>query len=288
MQRRFKALQLISLKERAGQEHQQKQGRSSAYGWVLLVPAAIAGFLGCWQVNRRQWKQELLQRRTAALQAEPVDILQAVDVPEEYTRVTCRGELQHDKSVFLGPRPRTVMGTSTPGYVVITPLRAPDWGRAVLVARGWAPAEWRDDASLRQRSEPAGEVQVTGVVRGSENRSSFVPDNQPERGAWYWIDVPALAHACGLPSDTPLVEVMTAEPAEPARSAVPTSMDVLAMRTSVPHVEEQYPLAKPAADLLQFSVMPDDHRNYALIWFSLAGITLPLALRAVKQRRVPR
>ena len=43
-------------------------------------------------------------------------------------------------------------------------------------------------------------------MRGSEQPSSFVPANDPASGQWFWIDVPALARAAGLPLDTPLVE----------------------------------------------------------------------------------
>lgn len=51
---------------------------------------------------------------------------------------------------------------------------------------------------------------MEGVTRVSEPRSSFVPDNNPGKGEWYWVDVPALAQAAGLPPETQLVEVRAA------------------------------------------------------------------------------
>ena len=36
--------------------------------WVLLIPSVISGFLGVWQVQRLQWKEQLLSERAAALQ----------------------------------------------------------------------------------------------------------------------------------------------------------------------------------------------------------------------------
>ncbi len=47
---------------------------------------------------------------------------------------------------------------------------------------------------------------MEGIVRSSEQPSSFVPANDPASGQWFWIDVPALAAAAGLPPDTPLIE----------------------------------------------------------------------------------
>lgn len=65
-----------------------------------------------------------------------------------------------------------------------------------------------------------------------------------------------------------------------ARSSAPTSMELMALRTRTSSAQEQYPLPRTMEDLMTFSVMPHDHRNYALTWFSLAGATALLALRA--------
>lgn len=143
-------------------------------------------------------------------------------------------------------------------YVLITPLVNREWGHAVLVNRGWVPAEWKTDAQLRASGCPMGrvlvpswtygccfghashadaaalpvsvhhcltsklmqllpfslrqgllleQVHIEGVIRESEKPSSFVPANTPAKGEWYWVDVPNLARAAGLPPDTPLMEV---------------------------------------------------------------------------------
>lgn len=232
------------------------------------------------------------------------------------------------------------------------------------------------------------QVQIIGVTRSSEDRSSFVPDNDPAKGEWYWLDVPALAKAAGLPPDTDLVQVLwshfqmvcqacqmqkdsaplhaslltTSFQAQPfisqpfklspsyfhgmicvccegchgymkeqtelrrsscksrrncveaatssrclppnrdfqamlpmqvisegqgsaARTSAPTSMELMAMRTRTSTPQEQYPLPRTVEDLMTFSVMPYDHRNYALTWFSLAGATALLALRAGRLKK---
>ena len=66
------------------------------------------------------------------------------------------------------------------------------------------------------------------------------------------------------------------------RSSAPTTMEILAMRTRSGGTqnEAEYPITRSADDLLTFSVMPADHRNYALTWFALAGATSFLAVRA--------
>lgn len=48
-------------------------------------------------------------------QAEPCELESLPQNPAEYTRLSAKGTFQHDKSVYVGPRPRTVMGTANPG-----------------------------------------------------------------------------------------------------------------------------------------------------------------------------
>ncbi len=69
-----------------------------------------------------------------------------------------------------------------------------------------------------------------------------------------------------------------------ARSSAPTSMELLALRTRAHAAAEQYPLPRSLDDLMNFSVMPHDHRNYALTWFALSGATALLAVRAARGR----
>jgi len=91
--------------------------------------------------------------------------------------------------------------------MLVTPLHSDEWNRPVLVNRGWVPSTWRSDTQFRQRWETSGTVSLEAVTRVSEDPSSFVPQNNPKTGEWFWIDIPTMATAVGLPADTPLVEV---------------------------------------------------------------------------------
>ena len=91
--------------------------------------------------------------------------------------------------------------------MLVTPLHSDEWNRPVLVNRGWVPSTWRSDPQFRQQWETSGAVSLEAVTRVSEDPSSFVPQNNPNTGEWFWIDIPAMATALGLPMDTPLVEV---------------------------------------------------------------------------------
>ena len=65
-------------------------------------------------------------------------------------------------------------------------------------------------------------------------------------------------------------------------TAMPTAMDVLAFKAQAPKQTSLYPLPRKMSEIVEVSVMPIDHRNYALTWFSLSGATALLALKALK------
>ncbi len=57
-------------------------------------------------------------------------ISQATEALPEYRRVWCQGELLHERSIFVGPRPRTVMGSAkSPGQHLVLRVAAA-FGRA--------------------------------------------------------------------------------------------------------------------------------------------------------------
>ena len=104
-----------------------------------------------------------------------------------YRRVTLRGKWDHSHSILLGPR---VMDGKN-GFHLITPLVRTD-GSTVLVDRGFI-----SEASKIKLSTPEGEVEIQGMLRESQARNSFTPDNNPEKGEWYWADIAAMANYAG-------------------------------------------------------------------------------------------
>ena len=65
---------------------------------------------------------------------------------------------------------------------------------------------------------------------------------------------------------------------------MPTTMEGLAGRAHGPPAAQDHPIPRELGDLKSFSVMPSDHRNYALTWYSLSAATAFLALRAARTR----
>ena len=102
-----------------------------------------------------------------------------------------------------------------------------------------------------------------------------------------------MAKAMKLPDSTQLVEVVTTSDQlmQYGGKAKASAMDILAGKTTVRQIrgerdEERYPIPKSLGDLQHFSVMPRDHLNYALTWFSLSAATSGLAWKIISRRRI--
>jgi surfeit locus 1 family protein len=203
------------------------------------------------------------------------------------------------------------MGTTEVGYLAVTPLvyseqQTTSIGnsstnntalngnktkhndrREILVLRGWVPASWKTSASSGNIPCPPNAAMTTtvqGVVRFGEDPGTFVPDNKPEEGTWFYLNSEQLADAVGLPRGTPLVEVISDSEQVKMLETGPTVLDVLGGRGKLPPApEEVYPLAKSEGDMGAFSVMPRDHLNYAATWFTLMAATGGMAIKALRK-----
>lgn len=119
----------------------------------------------------------------------------------------------------------------------------------------------------------------------SETPSAFVPANAGSE--WFWIDVPALAAAAKLPPDTLLVEAL-APPGHALPGTYPSVRRArrrLSPQCRAPADSRAAAQAQAEASLLHFSVTPDEHRNYAFTWFTLAAATGVIAALAVRSKR---
>ncbi|KAF8058109.1 SURF1 [Scenedesmus sp. PABB004] len=258
----------------------------SAKHAVLLVPSAVAAAMAGWQVQRMRWKEGLVAEAQAAMEQPPVDLL--AGGAARFRRVATQGRYDHARAAFVGPRPLgyqpkdpdvklgmramlVVPSALKSGFLLLTPLTSDDGRHTVLVNRGWVPPYWKAEWAARYAAlQPAGPVAVTGVVQGSEEPSSFVPPNSPATGEFFWLDVPGIAEALGLPRSTPLVQVLTDESTFLKGEAPSTAGEV-------------FPLPKPITSVVAFGTMPLGHFNYAVGWAAMSAAMAALALKLARK-----
>lgn len=160
--------------------------------------AATIGFLalGWWQVERRTWKLDLIERVEARVHAAAVPLPPSSQWPsvnmrdDAYRKVRAEGVFQHDCET-----PVQALTERGAGYWLLTPLRTADG--VVLVNRGFVPSE-RDNPGVREAGRRAGPVAVTGLMRMTEPKGTLLRSNDPAAGRWYSRDVEAILRKCGI------------------------------------------------------------------------------------------
>ncbi|MBL0968349.1 MAG: SURF1 family protein [Brevundimonas sp.] len=198
----------------------------------------LFGGLGVWQVQRLQWKTQLIADVEARAHAAPFPAPAPGDTNggvEAYQAVRAQGGFAHDRETLV--QAVTALG---PGYWVVTPLET-DRGFTVLVNRGFVPGE---RVAGRDWVRPEGLQSVRGLLRVTEPNGGFLRANDPAGDRWRSRDVAAIAQAKGV---TGPVASYFIDAADDGQGAWP----------------------RGGLTVLKFS---NSHLVYALTWFALAGL----------------
>lgn len=219
--------------------------------WLFLLlalsVAAVCLRLGFWQLDRLGERRARNEEIRVGLSQPPISLNEALDSSQlsAYQRVEAQGQFDPEQEILLSPRARNGL----PGVHLVTPLLLSGQPEAILVDRGWIPADERN-LPERAKFETSEIVSVTGYLRASVEQASlfFLPENGDEGAKleWQTLDLAAIQGQI----EQPLVDwvlVLT----DPVESASPQ------------------PIPQPDLDLSE-----GPHLGYALQWFSFAAIAL--------------
>jgi surfeit locus 1 family protein len=220
----------------------------------LLTLVTLVGLvgLGLWQLQRLEWKEDLIARVEARTKAAPITLAKATDLARQgtdpsYIRVRVEGRFHHGKERYL-----YALSGREPGWTVITPLETAK-GEMVLVARGFVPGALQDPAT-RRPGQIEEIVTVTGLLRAGQEQGAFAPDADLEAKRWFWRDLPGMRRSM-FPGAT-------------------TEIAPFFLEAEASDVPGGWP--KGGQTRLEF---PNKHLQYALTWFLLAiGLVVIFAL----------
>ncbi len=223
---------------------------------LLALAFVFVGLLalGLWQVERRAWKLDLIQRVDARVHAAPVAAPGPGQWPsisaarDEYRRVVVEGHFLPTHAVRV--QALTELG---PGYWWVVPLQRDD-GTVVLVNRGFIAPEVNPEALRGMDGTPR--QSVTGLLRLSEPGGGFLRRNAPARDRWYSRDVQAIADARKLTRVAPYFIDADRDPSVPVGEADGHSGPVGGLT------------------VVRFN---NNHLQYALTWFALALMVVAAA-----------
>ena len=235
-------------------------------GWLfttllVLAGTAVCARLGIWQLDR------LDQRRAFNTQVETMRAADMLDLNQElpsdidsmeWRSVAVTGEYDFENQVVI----RNQYNGNQYGYHIITPLLFD--GGAVLVDRGWIPADGNSAPSDWRKYDEVGPQNVTGQIRIGQAQPIIggvadpeLSSDQTRMDAWNNLNLERIAKQIPYPILTVYVQPNT----EDAASAPPIAF-------------------QPIVELTEGS-----HFGYALQWFTFATILFvgyPFYLRKQK------
>jgi surfeit locus 1 family protein len=227
---------------------------------LVLLALALLLALGTWQVQRLQWKEQLLADMAERQHAPPVGAGEIADMLAEgrdieYRTMTVAGVFDHERErhFFATHQGRT-------GFYVYTPMTLAG-GDVLFVNRGFVPYDLKDPAT-RLQGQIEGQVRLTGYARSRLNGkpSTIVPDNEPAKNLFFWKDLDVMASSAGID----------------AASLLPFFMDADASQAN--------PGGWPQGGVTQFA-LTNNHLQYAVTWYGLAAALVVVVLGVLWRRR---
>ncbi|KAM7357610.1 surfeit locus protein 1 [Cochliomyia hominivorax] len=248
-----------------GAPSMKNEEKVTPLGWFLmLIPVTTFG-LGCWQVKRKVWKEQLINDLETLTKIPPVDLPEDLSNLKnmEYRAVNVKGHFIHEKELLMGPRgfvrpdgAETVGGLFSQrdtgnGYWVITPFKLAGRDDVVLINRGWIPRKSMKPET-RMAGQIAGEIEMTCVVRKGEQRPQFTPEHKG--GVFLYRDLDKMCALTG---------------------AQPVFLDAN-YESSVP--------GGPIGGQTRITLR-NDHLSYLITWYSLSLATGFLWYRNILKRK---
>ena len=214
---------------------------------LLALPVLIG--LGLWQLDRREWKLDLIAKLEERQKEPPILLPNEAawgSLPLEelyYRHVRIKGEFLHDKEIHWFAQD----ASGQVGYQIITPV-ALEFGGYVLVDRGFVPASLKT-RETRPETVFDAEADLVGSIVPSAVADSLDLDPDLQTNIWYVRDVQAMAAWREVTPAAPFLVIAE----EPSPQAPFTPIPVVAN-------------------------LRNEHLNYALTWFGLAGALIAVYL----------
>lgn len=225
---------------------------------IVLLAFLVLLTLGAWQSARLTWKENLISHIEKSIDQEPVALNQALlDMVDDkdagwlYKRISLSGYLEEDTIRYVIPRTRDgVVGAQVLGLLDLQLSDDTD-----LNANGpfyiWADLGWVEKGQELDAAA-LGNLNFTDQIfylQMPPAQGYFQPDNDFNEREIYWSDIEGLNNYEGvLPEQTIAAIAYNLEP-------------ISGMDNLQPHS-------------LSASDLPNNHRKYAIFWFSMAVILL--------------
>jgi cytochrome oxidase assembly protein ShyY1 len=239
----------------------------AGFGVFTLLMVALFVGLGVWQLQRRVEKHALIAALTERLAAAPAPLPQAAQwnaltpAQDEFRRVSFAATYQRLPDAMVYSSGSAVRDDiSGPGTWAFLRARL-STGETVVINAGFVQNTMQDRAQQDRAVTPLvtnEPVTLTGYIRFPEAAGMLTPPENPARRLWFTRDHLAMARAFGWGEVAPFY-IDLEQPVPASGIPKPGPLDV--------HLK-------------------DDHLQYAITWFGLAGaVVIAFGVWARAQRR---
>ena len=140
--------------------------------------------LGYWQLQRLQWKNDLISSIELNYNSKTIDfpILNDADNKYEYMQTHIEGKFMVKQSMFFFRS--NLKGES--GYEIVVPFKTTH-SKDVYVIIGWIPFDKKDEIDLKFIDDSA-LTKIEGSLIYSKKRKPLIPDNDISSNVWYLMN----------------------------------------------------------------------------------------------------
>jgi surfeit locus 1 family protein len=238
---------------------------------LLVIATCIFLFsLGIWQLQRLEWKQNLIAQITERPLMPPVGFDDAVSPKTTmqdtmiWRRLRLTGHFDHAKTAFVFTVLSDPKGAyEGPGYWIMTPFIIQTTQAVIWVNRGFVP-EQQIDTYKENDDKPDNIVAVEGLIRPSEEPNFMTPADEPAQNIFFIRNTDNLSIAKKLD----------------LQKVAPFSIDLLEGQDA-----NTAPLPQAGESRLTYT---NPHLGYALTWFGLAIVLFVMYTAFIYMRLSPK
>ena len=207
---------------------------------LILVTIAILLLIsfGNWQLRRLDEKENFITSIETNIANLAIALDELQSLPKNYSKISLSGHFLPNKNAYLYGR-RTA-SPEKDGYYLLSAFAA-DNGQTYMVSRGWLPHSVKGNLDT---STPPDTETIEGITLPSEKKNFFVPDNDTKNNVWFTLDLQMATEVLGA-----------------------TNKDFYLMQIN----NNSLPKGVSPLTTTHLSKVRNDHIEYAITWYSLAG-----------------
>ncbi|HCM83471.1 MAG TPA: SURF1 family protein [Alphaproteobacteria bacterium] len=226
--------------------------RSKNFIFHTIILGTIIGVfsLGVWQLQRREWKHALINTLQVRLSESPISLPPGAGEDFHWRRVLMAGRLDLARSIYIPRYAPEHTGFKQWGYELYAPFTRSN-GETYVFRYGWTPQKLpQDELRVSERI-------IDAYVRPFSDSGFRWIKNQPDENKWAYAS-PEIYQFFGVAEQEFFLDNN--------------------LVSSLPDIKKSDEFRQEPLAMWRAPELADNHLQYAITWFALAGVLSALYL----------